>query len=374
MIVVWAVLGVLVLAGLGYGVRRMRRRLRGHISPYTEALAALLDNREDEALTKFRAAVLADSSNLDAYIRLGTLYRRRGDLVRAIQVHQSLLVRKGLPRAQEVRVYEQLGLDYLAARRLQRAALIYEELVRLDRKAIPHYETLLDIYLKTERWEEALNLLKALGKVQKDRHRLALYYGVVGRALLPRDPAQGMNCLKAGLRLEKASPIVLFTLGEHHLNQADPELAVEHWRRLLTQAPQYYFLVIEPLQEAYFQLGKFNQVIPIYERLSKQVPERPEVYLALARLYEKKGDLTRVQEVLDRAAQAVPEDRSLQLYQIGFRLRQGELDQALQDLERFGRELESPQFSCQSCGSVSPQFLWRCPKCGGWECFQPRGG
>ncbi len=79
---------------------RQREKKTGH-SPYLEALAALLDNKEELAMKRLKEAVSLDSDLFDAYLRLGDLYRRRGDPAHAMQIHQSLTARPTLKRHEE---------------------------------------------------------------------------------------------------------------------------------------------------------------------------------------------------------------------------------------------------------------------------------
>jgi len=97
-----------------------RERTSGY-TPYVEALSALLEDNEDIAIKKFKEAVSLDSGLIDAYIRLGDLYRKRGDVSRAVQIHQSLTVRPTLKKHEEKKVYYALVNDLLATTRYNKA-------------------------------------------------------------------------------------------------------------------------------------------------------------------------------------------------------------------------------------------------------------
>ena len=97
-----------VLAGL-FAARRLRGpKAPARQPPYLIALAALADGDEETAFKEFRNAVRLDSSNVDAYLRLGDLLRKRGDLERALQLHRELTLRRGLDADSEARVQESL--------------------------------------------------------------------------------------------------------------------------------------------------------------------------------------------------------------------------------------------------------------------------
>ncbi|MFB0509925.1 MAG: tetratricopeptide repeat protein, partial [bacterium] len=161
---------ILILAIAIYPVVRDAIRRRRVILPaYTEGLALLLEGNKDGAIEKFKQAVQRDSNNIDAYLRLGDLYFEKGDIERAIQIHQGLTLRQTLDKKQEKKIYQSLGHSYLRLARFAKAISIFEELIEIDSKNLSNYETLLMLYEKTERWEEASALLKKLARMQRDK-------------------------------------------------------------------------------------------------------------------------------------------------------------------------------------------------------------
>ena len=124
---------------------RKHEKATGH-TPYIEALIALLENRENLAMKKFKEAVSIDSDLVDAYVRLGDLYRKKGDVERAIQIHQSLTVRPTLNKHEEKKVYLALVNDMLEATRLNKATSFLKEIIKIDKKDKHARELILKIY------------------------------------------------------------------------------------------------------------------------------------------------------------------------------------------------------------------------------------
>jgi len=112
---------------------RKREKATGH-TPYIEALIALLENKENLAMKKFKEAVSIDSDLVDAYVRLGDLYRKKGDVERAIQIHQSLTVRPTLNKHEEKKVYLALVNDMLETTRLNKATSFLKEIINIYKK------------------------------------------------------------------------------------------------------------------------------------------------------------------------------------------------------------------------------------------------
>jgi len=86
------------------------------------ALAGLIDGDEETAFREFKNAVRLDSTNVDAYLRLGDLLRKRGDIDRAFQLHRELTTRRGLDPDTEARIQQALCRDLIALSRWERAA------------------------------------------------------------------------------------------------------------------------------------------------------------------------------------------------------------------------------------------------------------
>ena len=77
-----AIAVVVVLATIvGLATARTRRKEARRTPPYIIGLRALVDGDEDTAIRELKNAVRIDSSNVDAYIRLGDLFRARGEAV-----------------------------------------------------------------------------------------------------------------------------------------------------------------------------------------------------------------------------------------------------------------------------------------------------
>jgi lipopolysaccharide biosynthesis regulator YciM len=137
---------------------RKREKVTGY-GPYIEALVALLENDEDTAMKKFKEAVSLDSDLIDAYIRLGDLYRKRGDISRAIQIHQSLTVRPTLKKQKEKRVYYALVNDLLDANRHNKAIAFLKEILKIDKKDKHARELVLRIYEEMNNYGDCMHFI-----------------------------------------------------------------------------------------------------------------------------------------------------------------------------------------------------------------------
>src|SRR5690606_28359827 len=91
----------------------------------------LLNEQPDKAIDTFITALEVDSNTVEPYLALGNLFRRRGEVDRAIRVHQDLIQRPHLTPSQKGQALLELGLDYMRAGMLDRAENLFLETLKL---------------------------------------------------------------------------------------------------------------------------------------------------------------------------------------------------------------------------------------------------
>ncbi|MDH5766136.1 MAG: lipopolysaccharide assembly protein LapB, partial [Gammaproteobacteria bacterium] len=128
----WYWLGLLLLAFiLGWLLakrrsKKTRKQLR-FSSDYFQGLNYLLNDEQDKAIEIFLRLVESDWQTIDTHLTLGSIFRRKGELDKAIKLHQSLLARPSLPSDYKVRVLLELGRDYQLAGWLDRAEGLFND-------------------------------------------------------------------------------------------------------------------------------------------------------------------------------------------------------------------------------------------------------
>jgi lipopolysaccharide biosynthesis regulator YciM len=166
---------VIVAIIVYFYIRQQRRQITGY-TPYLEALIALLDHNEDLAMKKFKEAVRIDSELVDAYIRLGDLYRKKGDISKAIQIHQSLTVRALLKKKVEKEVYYALVHDFLEVNRMNKAIAYLKEILKIDKNDMRARNMMLKIYEDMEDYNGCISVYEDRAFKSRDENRLAYYY------------------------------------------------------------------------------------------------------------------------------------------------------------------------------------------------------
>lgn len=340
---------------------------RGPDTPFRHGLDALLRGEHEEALFAFAETVRIDTDNVDAYIHIGNLLRERGEPARALNVHRELTVRSGLTTAQERTVRESLVLDLLALGRADHAVEEAEELHDLDPKNAKALQVLLRAYEAAGSWERAYEVRSEMARLNGERGNgsLARYRSAAGESFLRAGKTrEAERQFKSALRLDKNHPAALLRLGDISYRRDHRDRAIVFWKWLARMHPGLAHLVLERLETAYFERGRFSEVARAYEELLSRNPRDARILIALARMHEKKGDLPDAARALSRALQIAPDSVEARLLLVNVHRRLGDLSSALDEMEALLRAVpKKARFTCPSCGAESDEFWTRCPEC-----------
>ena len=113
-----------------------------------------------QAIEVFIRMVEVDNETVETHLALGNLFRRRGEVDRAIRIHQNLIARRTLSQGQRAHALLELGMDYMRSGLLDRAEKLFLELVDLDLYQNEAYFNLLEIYQQEKDWENAIIIAK----------------------------------------------------------------------------------------------------------------------------------------------------------------------------------------------------------------------
>jgi lipopolysaccharide biosynthesis regulator YciM len=339
----WLVVVVLaVLAVALYPVvRDFLKQRRQTVPDYVEGLRLMLDGRADEAIARFKETVNHDSDNIDAYIRLGDLFMQKGDVERALRIHENLALRHNLSPQDERKVYQTLVRDYARADRKVKAIAILEELVHLDKSDAVSRERLLDLYIDTGAWEKAEALLKDLGRDPAQRPVAARLYTAFGKARSKLQPDEARGWFEEAIKFDPAALEARVALGDLQLARGDIEAAIRTWGEVTSIAPEQNRLVRDRLERAYFEAGRFEDVTRLYEQLLRKVPSDSGLAVALADIYQKKEDLPAALRLLEKCCNSPDGDTLARLALAALYIDKGETARARQTLGEVITRLSS---------------------------------
>ncbi|HKK20079.1 MAG TPA: tetratricopeptide repeat protein [candidate division Zixibacteria bacterium] len=291
--------------------RYLRPQPRKESELYVEALCDLLDGREETAFTKLRQVVAEDSSNVDAYLRLGQILRSNKRADRALQVHKDLTLRSDLTVDQKVEILQQLYADYVDLKDYDMAQAALKELITLRPRDHWSYFKLLEIQRDAQRWDEAYETAVMLMKIEgnKSKKPLAAFKHHMGEDLYKkREYHKARILFKEALGFDPTFVPAYLAIGDSYMEENRYEDAVNFWNKLITAVPDQAHQAIGRLKKALFTLGRFGEINDICEDILKHSPKNIAARLCLAEFYEKKGDADSAEGLLLGIVDDYPED------------------------------------------------------------------
>lgn len=366
---------VALIAIVLYMYFHRRREPVTTFQPYLESLIALLDNDDDLAIKKLKEAVNLNSDLFDAYLRLGDMYRKKGDTARAMQIHQSLTARPTLKKHEEKKVYFALAQDALAASRPNRAVSFLREILKIDKKDSGAYNAILKIYEDMRSYNECISVYEEGTFKPRDENRRAFYYAALANdkmANVREDDTEGekeiINLLRKSLRISSESVAGMYYMGNFFERRNDLDKAHDYYIRIMNAHPEFAFLIIPHLEKVSFELGSFNEVISMYEDIVARDPRNFSVGFALADVYEKKNDVEAARAIYQNLAELFPRNVLPKIQQLKLRTTDESIFSALDEIENT---VCVQEYRCSNCGNVRTDFTFLCEKCHAIESYSP---
>ena len=343
---------------------------------YFKGLNYLLNEQPDKAIDVFIRVLEVDKETIETHFTLGNLFRRRGEVDRAIHIHQNLIARPNLSGDQRAQALLALGEDYMKAGLFDRAENLFQELVEADLYAVPALRHLVAIYQQEKDWEKAIEMTSRLGKAlgSDQGATIAMYWcelaevarddgdlGLAGERLvkaLRADP----NCVRASL-LE----------GELAMEAGEWRRARDAFQRVEGQAPVYLPLALESLERCYWRLDESAAYCDYLHGVLERHPS-VTVMLALAEQVRRERGEREAAEFIIEQLRHHPSVRGLdELIELHLTRSEGNARDNLLTLKELTRRLleDRPLSQCGHCGFTGKKMHWRCPSCKKWHTVKP---
>ncbi len=372
-----------VAAGLGYVFAWFGERDRdAQDAPavnrdYLRGLNFLLDEDADSALEVFAQMAETDAETLEIHFALGSLFRRRGEVDRAIRIHQNIMARPGLERGQLAQAQFALAEDYLSAGLLDRAEKLFSDLREAPELKARALSRLTRIHEQTQDWQEAIEVHAELEKVRPREsgvNPLAHYYcELADEALAGRELTVARDFLKRAAAVRPKSVRGLLVRGDLARQAGETRDALKLYRRVADEAPSLVAEVVPRVAALYRQqadeagLGAWLKKL-----LARQPDAAPAVAMAVI-ADSQIDDPVALQALEDYLAG----DRVLGALVNIEQLRRADISTRQADLTRIREALQrvlqsAPRYTCSQCGYASLTLQWQCPGCRQWETQRPQ--
>ena len=344
-------------------------------STYFRGLNYLLNEQPDKAIELFLHIAELDKETFETQVALGHLFRRRGEVDRAIRLHQGLVQRNDLSDQQRVLALLALGEDYMKSGLLDRAETVFTDLARIDERAPQALKHLLGIYQAERDWERAIDNAtryeevtgEPMGKLVAqfecelaERHRANGELDAA-RAAIARAYQADAGSVRAGI-LE----------GRIEAGAGNPDAAIRAYERAARHDPDYLPEFLPSLLACYGEVGDTAGARAFLAEMSEHYRGIAPV-LALTGLIEAQEGAQAARDYLGRQLKDRPSVRG-EAALIDLTLAVGADSTAtLHDLKHITDQLlvRNPSYRCTRCGFGARTHHWQCPSCKEWGTVKP---
>jgi lipopolysaccharide assembly protein B len=331
---------------------------------YLTGLDYLVTEQPDRALDMFLKLMDTNADTIETHFALGALYRRRGEVERAIRIHQNLLAREELASEHREQALLALAQDYLRAGVLDRAEGLFQQVSEVARLRVSALDALRGVYERQHDWQQALGTYRQLARIKAAPARTvaAHYLCELASLAIERGDIENARALLRDAR-EEATPFPRAALLGAQIaeREAQPDLAVRQLREALRESPTL-------LQE---ELPHLLKLVGLEQRDA-----------ILAELVQQAGsrDLSELKRLVFAAiaagfGSAPPLRASIEKVFAQDAALQAVWQEAPAPPERLALEIgallaQAEKYRCNECGFSGRSFYWHCPACHSWDSFE----
>jgi len=406
----WALVGALVFFAAGWFVARLDLKQlliesRAMPQSYFKGLNFLLNEQQDKAIEAFIEVTKTNPEAVELQFALGSLFRRRGEVDRAIHVHQNLSERRELSVEARTTALIELAIDYQKSGLTDHSEKILSDLaakaVGTTSQQAQTLRLLLDVYVQEKNWLKAIDAALRLDagapedygttklsllKRRRYQREIAHFYCELATELRSNYQQESSALgtpgtldvanayLDSALVADPACVRANLMRGEWQAKADQHADAIATWHKIEQQDPAFLGLAADRLLDSYRALGNGVNGLADLRNLQQHYPALD--------LLNAIFDATLASDGPQAAYELVKEDLRNNPTLVGLdRLLEAQIlaapEERKPDLQMLKEIVHSHSsklavYLCKQCGFKAKQFYWQCPACGGWESFSPR--
>jgi lipopolysaccharide biosynthesis regulator YciM len=338
-------------------------------------LNLLLNEQPDKAIDAFIEVVKLDPETIELHYALGNLFRRRGEVDRAVRIHTHLLNRADLPARERSNALAELGQDFLKGGLLDRAEDAFVRLIEDPQQRFSALRALLRIYQMEREWLKAIDCARRLEREAGESHHVAVaqfYCELAEQALAKSDLQRAQSYLDEALVADRKSVRATLLAGDVAMQRGERDDAIKHWLRVEAASPEHLPLVAARLTEAMDKAGRRDEALNLLRRALLDSPSIDLLEIAYQRIGEWEGPAAAevlLRDELRRHPSLLGFEKLLALRSAQVK-GDPELDLLRSLIHAQTRKLA--RYRCSKCGFRAREFHWQCPGCTSWDSYPPR--
>jgi len=375
----YIVIGSVLVAFLClFGFMKIRNRSRlenreRRAQAYVAALNELIAGRHEKAIELFIEAVRFNTENIDAYIKLGMLYRMESKPSQALKIHKELTIRSGISKPVIVEIYRNIINDHIDLKQYDEALTYCEKILAIEPKHRWALDKMPLIYEKKKDWKSAFKALKSGAENPGELgRRFAVYKTAHGKELMDRKQFHDARILfKEAIKFDRAYPAPYLFLGDAYAQEERRDDAMKVWRDFAEAVPKKSDLVFQYLDHAYYETGNYGAMEVFLTRVIEKDPDNYNALVRLGEIYFKKGEKDKAFEMTERSIKINPKSPEALSNLIMYLNDSTDLKIIKEKAISLAKLVAQPAFFiCSNCGYRSSDILIQCPECESLDTFE----
>lgn len=361
------------------GVRRSGAEVSELSSDYFRGLNYLLNEEQDKAIEVFLKLAEYNRDTVETHLALGNLFRRRGEVDRAIRLHQHLVSRPGLSEAMKTVALLELGEDYMRSGLLDRAEALFADLVAMDSQAPSALRHLISIYQHERDWHKAIEHARRLEVMtgEDETPMIAQFYcELAERARQHGARAEARDYLRQAFECQPDCVRAFMLTGRLHAEDGRHAEAIEALEAAIKADSAFTPDILPPLLDSYARARQMDRAEAFLSNMLERYHGVSPI-LALAHIYRQRDGERAAIDFLTTQLRQRPSVRGLMtLLDATMDKIEGEARENFLILRDLTRKLLEGQamYRCNRCGFGAKAHHWQCPSCKSWSSIRPIHG
>lgn len=379
---------LLLPVAMGYGWFMGRNSVKQNDLSATKALSIkystginyLFSNQQDKAIEYLLETLKVEDDSVEAHFAMANLFRRRGELDRALKVHEHLVHQKYLPTSDKEHAVYELGKDFLSAGLYDRAESMFSKLLKSKSHGLKSLSHLMQIYQSTKDWQKGIALKKAIVKTKDKKllHNLANFYCELASVALEQDEFIAViELLENALIQDPNSCRANCLMAQIYENHQQYSEACQCYRDIYQQDKEFFPDVINKMQHCYDKLDASEEYYKFIRKVYDETACTSALISYLAYI-EKTHNLAKAKEFILLSLKRRPTIRGFKHF-VKMQMTDSEEDKTTANLDVIQQLISEylkvkHRYSCRTCGFNSSTHYWSCPSCHEWEQLKPIRG
>lgn len=343
---------------------------------YFVGLNYLLNEQPDKAVDVFIKLLDVDDDTVETHLALGNLFRRRGEVDRAIRVHQNLISQTQLTESLRIEALLALGQDYMRAGVFDRAERLFLDVVETGQHSVLGLRSLLDIYQQEKDWDRALSTAQQISQLSDDQMSTEIAHYYCEKAIQAKSKGQfeqAQRHLRDALKTDKGCVRASIIQGDIKMSLGQYTGAIRAYKKIRMQDPEFIAEAVKSMAFCYEQLNAVDALLAYLHECLRIYPYTDLVIHTaeqIQKIESKQAAADFMAEQLRKRSSIRGLDKLIELH-LG--AAQSYAREDLLILKSLTIKLleNKPWYRCIDCGFAGKALHWQCASCKKWSTVKP---